>query len=127
MSLTHKACLIYLEEIRWKGTPICPYCKYQGATPLRNENRYRCNHCCTSYSVTVNTLFHGSHLSMEKWFQAIFLIMSTEDKISIRALASEVSITNTTASTLKQRVRKANKADLEMLKQVSEFYSQKTR
>jgi len=46
-------CLAYLEQARWGGKPICPYCG--SANTTRNQHRHRCYDYKTSFSVTVGT------------------------------------------------------------------------
>jgi transposase-like protein len=71
----------------------------------KNEHRYRCNSCFTSYSVTVKTVFHQTHVDLCKWFQAILLLHRLGDSISIRKLAREVQVTRATATLMVQRIR----------------------
>jgi len=43
---------------------VCPYCG--SANTTRNQHRHRCYDCKTSFSVTVGTIFHHTHLSLQK-------------------------------------------------------------
>jgi transposase-like protein len=78
---------LILEQLRWNGKPCCPYCNSLQHRKLKGEQRYQCNECYTSYSVTVNTLFHQTHVDLEKWFAAIRLVLITNKTISVRELA----------------------------------------
>ncbi|MBD2234942.1 transposase [Phormidium tenue] len=127
MLFTHEACLAYLEHIRWNGIPTCPYCQAQRSTPIRHENRYHCNYCYTSFSVTVNTVFHGSHIKLDKWFKAVFLVMTIDKNISIRRLAREISVTNTSASKIKNHINQAIEEDLDLLQKLAIFYLENNR
>lgn len=104
---TEKDCIAYLETVRWKGLPVCPYCGSNHATAMPRENRYHCNACYTTFSVTVNSIFHQSHLPLPKWFLAIFLILDGEMSISIRRLAKILAVNKNTAWNLKKRIHKA--------------------
>ncbi|MGG6269023.1 transposase [Leptolyngbya sp. AN03gr2] len=115
---THEECLTCLETIRWNGTPTCPYCGSVKATAYKNEHRYRCNSCFTSYSVTVGTLFHKTHVDLRKWFQAIFLLCKLNRDISIRKLAEEIQVSRTTASLIVDRIRNIPSEQTEMLRQI---------
>ncbi|MDB9511053.1 IS1595 family transposase [Kamptonema animale CS-326] len=95
-----------LEEIRWGGKPQCPYCGSTNSTPIKKELRYHCNSCFTSYSVTVGTLFHKTHVDLQKWYQAIQLVLTTGN-ISVRKLAQEIEVNKNTASYMLVRIRKA--------------------
>jgi len=102
-----KDCLQYLEKVRWQNKPICPYCKSFKQTPLKKEHRYHCNNCNTSYSVTVGTIFHKTHLSIQKWFLAISLILSAKKGISARQLARHLKINRNTALRISMKIREA--------------------
>lgn len=121
MALTNEVCLSYLEELRWAGTPKCPYCQSTRSTPLQKERRYHCNHCFASYSVTVKTIFHHSHIELSKWFKAIFLIELSQDNISVRALAKEIRVTKNTASAMIKRIRQGKENDPQEISRIFEF------
>jgi len=65
---SHGDCIAYLEKIRWKYQPVCPYCKSIRVTSFKKEQRHHCNNCNTSFSVTVGTIFHKTKLDLQKWF-----------------------------------------------------------
>jgi transposase-like protein len=127
MTLTQRKCLAYFEKLRWGDTPTCPYCLTKNATPMPKEHRYHCGRCYTSFSVTVGTLFHHSHISLAKWFKAIFIITRFNRNISIRELAREISVTKETASSMRKKIRIADKADSETLKRIASFYEISSR
>lgn len=126
MKLTHSQCIQHLEKVRWGKTPICPYCKSKTATPIPKEHRYHCSYCYTSYSVKVGTLFHRSHVSLDKWYKAIFLFSTTKE-LSIRQLAKEISVSNKTASSMIIKIKKANQDSPKLLKKIKDFYLKQTR
>ncbi len=95
-----------LEQIRWGGKPQCPYCGSTNSTPIKKECRHHCNSCFTSYSVTVGTLFHKTHIDLQKWYQAIQLVL-TSSNISVRKLAQAIEVNKNTASYMLVRIRKA--------------------
>lgn len=121
---THEECLVYLESIRWNGTPTCPYCGSIRATAYKNERRYRCNECFTSYSVTVGTLFHKTHVDLQKWFRAILLLRKLNPSISARKLAKEIQVNRATASLIITRVQDVPVDQLEMLKAIVQVFDQ---
>ncbi|MBH8552687.1 transposase [Nostocaceae cyanobacterium CENA357] len=118
MSKTQEECLEILEQIRWGGQPRCPYCDSTNASPFKRERRYHCNTCFTSYSVTVGTLFHRTHVEMPKWFRVIQLFISQPNRFSVRQLASEICVNKNTASYMLSRLRKAVDEEPELLEQL---------
>ncbi|ESA32962.1 putative transposase [Leptolyngbya sp. Heron Island J] len=118
MARSHEDCLKYLEKIRWQGKPKCPYCKSFRTTKLKKENRYHCNHCFTSYSVTVDTLFHNSRVKLNKWFTAIFFVTDQKNRATVRGLAKLIEVNKNTAATMISRIRDAQNDTSELLTQI---------
>jgi transposase-like protein len=115
MSLpTQDECITYLEKIRWGDKPICPYCGSSRASKYKEKHRYHCHDCFTSYSVTVGTLFHKTHVDLQKWFQAINLISNNQSNISIRQLARTLGVNKNTASDMRNKIFKAIQEDQDL-------------
>ncbi len=105
---THEACINHLEKVRWDNKPKCPYCKSDRNTPLKEkQKRYHCNNCNTSFSVTVDTIFHNTKLDLQKWFLALTLILNAKKGISSRQLARDIETRPNTAWRMQMQVRKA--------------------
>ncbi len=118
---TQESCVKHIEQIRWDGKPSCPYCKSFKQTPLKKESRYHCNNCKTSFSVTVNTIFHHTHLPLQKWFLAISLIVNAKKGVSSRQLARDINVNHKTAWSMQMRIRKAMTEYGELLKGIVEM------
>ncbi|MGB2925518.1 MAG: IS1595 family transposase [Limnothrix sp.] len=116
-------CLILLEKIRWQGEPKCPYCGSRNATAYQNGRRYHCNACYTSYSVTVGTLFHKTHVGLDKWFDAIHLVLCTQREITVRALAKEIRVNKNTASSMKRKIYLARNTNDILISKIVEALS----
>lgn len=119
---THEECIVYLEKLRWNGIPTCPYCSSIKSTRYKKEFRYRCNTCFTSYSVTVGTLFHKTHIGLDKWFRAIVLLYTVNRDISIRGLARELQVNRATATLISERIFKASSEQKEMLRKIVQSF-----
>ncbi len=104
---TQEDCIAHLEAVRWGGKPRCPYCSSDRSTPMNGEGRHHCNTCNTSFSVTVGTIFHHTHLPLQKWFLAIALILNSEESISARQLARHLGVNKNTAWRMAMQIRKA--------------------
>ncbi|MDT8447615.1 MAG: transposase [bacterium] len=69
---TQEQCLSLLEEVRWGSShPTCPYCGSKQVSRHKEkvrQSRWQCSGCQKSYSVTVGTIFHRTHLELPKWF-----------------------------------------------------------
>lgn len=104
---TQDDCIDYLEQVRWGEKPICPYCKSNNSTPEKKGRRHHCNNCNTSYSVTVGTIFHRTHLDLQKWFLAISLILNAKKGISARQLSRDLEVNKDTAWRISMKIREA--------------------
>ncbi len=102
-----ESCIKHLEQVRWNGKPICPYCKSENSTPMPKESRHHCNNCNTSFSVTVGTIFHKTKIDIQKWFVAICLLSNAKKGISARQLARDIEVTKDTSWSMLMRIRRA--------------------
>lgn len=97
-------CILYLEDLLWSKKPVCPYCGSNKNTPAKNEERYHCNSCHTTYSVTVGTIFHKTKVDLQKWYYVVSLITSTD--ISARQLSKEIGVTKDTACMMVKKAKR---------------------
>ena len=118
---TQDDCIEYLEKVKWKGKSTCPYCESSNSTPLPNERRHHCNVCNTTYSVKVRTIFHRTHLPLQKWFLVITLVLNAKKGISARQLARDVKVNKDTAWSMAMRIRRAMVDDRELLTGIVEM------
>ena len=100
-------CIEHLELVRWNHVPTCPYCNSTNSTPMSKESRHHCNNCKTSYSVTVGTIFHHTHLPIQKWFLAVSLILNAKKGISARQLSRDLHVNKDTAWRISMKIREA--------------------
>ncbi len=102
---TQKDCISHLEKARWNGTPRCPYCTSTRTT--RMQLRHHCYECHTSFSVTVRTIFHHTHLPIQKWFLAVILILNAKKSVSALQLSRDLKVNKNTAWRIAMQIRKA--------------------
>lgn len=116
----HLDCIKHLENVRWNNEPVCPYCGSKRQSPQPKEQRYKCNNCNMSYSVTVGTIFHKTKLDLQKWFLAITLVLNAKKGLSARQLARDIEVTKDTAWYMLMRIRKAFIDDNELMEGIVE-------
>ena len=104
---TQVDCIKHLEQVRWNGEPTCPYCNSKNQSALPKENRYHCNNCNTSFSVTVGTIFHKTRLDLQKWFLAVSLVLNAKKGYSARQLGRDIDVTKDTAWRIFMQIRKS--------------------
>ena len=102
---TQKDCISYLEKARWGDEPRCPYCNSTNTAP--NQHRHRCYNCRTSFSVTVGTIFHHTHMPLQKWLLAIMLILNAKKGLSALQLSRDLNVNKNTAWRVAMQIRKA--------------------
>jgi len=104
---TEADCINHLEKVRWRGKPACPYCQSQNTTPAPKEQRHHCNICNTTFSVTIQTIFHHTHLPLQKWFLAVSLILNAKKGLSSRQLSRDLQVNKDTAWRIAMKIREA--------------------
>jgi transposase-like protein len=107
----------YLEGLRWSNGVVCPHCGIIGDHyPLKaspNSKRpvrkgvWKCKDCRKQFSVTVGTIFEGSHIPLNKWLHAIFLMCSSKKGISAHQLHRMLGVTYKSAWFMAHRIRYA--------------------
>lgn len=118
---TQESCVKHLENRRWNDKPICPYCASTNTNPLVKELRHHCNGCRKSFSVTVDTIFHHTHIPLQKWFLAISLIQNAKKGISSRQLARDLELPVYTTWSMAHRIRKSMKDEGKLLEGIIEM------
>jgi len=109
-----RAARLHIEAVRWKGEPVCPHCKSKERIQTRKvEGYYRCLACKLDFTVRTGTIFGRSHIPLDKWLCAIYILNTARKGISSLQLAQELGITQKSAWFLLQRIREAcsNKGD----------------
>ena len=108
-----KAATLHLEGVRWPDGPICPYCASPKASANRDasrnltDRRWQCQACGRSYSVTVGTIFHKSHVDLQRWFLLIALMLNAKKGLSSLQAARDLEMRQPTVWSMMQRVRDA--------------------
>lgn len=104
---TEDDCIRHLEDVRWSNKPKCPYCKSDKFTSMPKQKRHHCNNCNTSFSVTVGTIFHHTHLPLQKWFLALCIILNAKKGIAARQLGRDLHVNKDTAWRMDMKIRDA--------------------
>ncbi len=104
---TDEHCRQDLEVLRWPTGPVCPKCKRKSVSRVEKRSLYDCNSCRHQFSVTAGTIFHDSHLPLQKWFMAIYLIVESKKGISANQMKRMIGVSYKTAWYLCHRIRAA--------------------
>ncbi len=74
----------YLEALLWADGRSCGYCgTVDESTELpARPGFYQCNACRKQFTVMVGTVFERSHIPLNKWLLAAFLLCASKKGIS---------------------------------------------
>jgi transposase-like protein len=104
---TEEKCRKHLSHIKWPHGFICPRCGNTTYYPLEKRKRYECKACKHQTSVTAGTVMHKSHISLHKWFWAIYLVAHDKRGISATRLTTELNLSYQAAWLMLHKIRKA--------------------
>jgi transposase-like protein len=110
----------YLESIRWPLGPVCPHCENKKesaiwkieANPQKKirAGLYHCGACGRQFTVTVGTIFEDSHIPLNKWLVAWYLLCSSKKGISSLQIQRQLGLGSyRTALFMMHRIRYALK------------------
>ncbi len=100
-------CRAYLEQFRWGGRPVCPFCHSENPYRLGDGKTYKCSNkdCHKKFTATVGTIFENTKIPLSKWFVAMYLITSHKKGISSLQLHRDLGVTQKTAWFINHRIR----------------------
>ena len=99
----------YLEKLLWADGRACGYCgAVDESTPLpARPGFYQCNACRKQFTVMVGTVFERSHIPLNKWLVAAFLICASKKGVSAHQMHRMLGITYKSAWFMMHRLREA--------------------
>jgi transposase-like protein len=110
MFSTDAKCRELLTRLRWPEGPMCPRCKAPAAELETEKELFYCKDCDYQFTVTAGTIFNDSHLPLEKWFAATFLLCESKKGMSACQIQRTLGIGSyKTAWYLCHRIRAAMK------------------
>ncbi|MGA9062641.1 MAG: IS1595 family transposase, partial [Terracidiphilus sp.] len=119
---TEEKCIAFLEGLRWPDGVTCVKCGKQHISRVRTVARgrskgtkgtewtrrlYECLGCGEQFSVKSGTLFHDTHLPLQKWFRAIVLVCEAKKGRSANETARLIGVSLKTGWYLCHRIRQA--------------------
>ena len=100
-------CRKRLEELRWPNGVSCTRCGDMSVARIKGRGQWDCRGCGYHFSVTSGTIMHDSHLSLRKWFAAIYLMCESKKGISALQVKRLLGTGYQTAWYLCHRIREA--------------------
>lgn len=107
-----EAAYAFVEARIWPHGATCPKCgerervsKMQGKSTRAGV--YKCYVCRKPFTVKIGTIFEASHVPMNVWLQAIYLMVGSKKGISSNQLHRTLGVTVKTAWFMSHRIREA--------------------
>ncbi len=134
---TKESCLQYLADLRWPNGIVCMGCGLVGNEYFRkfttnettrtrfskrkqavvtvkvpSRSLYECKGCGYQFAATTGTVFHDSHLPLEKWFEAVAMILEAKKGMSALQVCRHLGVPKVNYKSiwyLCHRIREATK------------------
>jgi transposase-like protein len=111
---TEDHALAYWVKARWPKGVRCLGCGHDKVYLIETKGKtkkpvklFECAKCGYHFSATTGTLFHDSHLPLQKWFMAIALMVEAKKGVSAMQVQRHIGGSYKTAWYLCHRIRKA--------------------
>jgi hypothetical protein len=97
----------YVESIKWADGPACPKCGSVSVYAIKRGAMHQCREkgCRCQFSLIRDTIFQGTHLTLDKWCLAVWQIANCKNGVSSCEMARSLGISQTSAWHLLHRVR----------------------
>jgi hypothetical protein len=120
-------CRKTLMKLRLKNGFVCPRCGGTRCFSIATRGTVQCTGCQYQMSATAGTVMDRTHIPLQKWFWALYLVSMDKRGCSAMQLSRELVLPYNTAWFLLQRIRKAmtdweNRYLLEGIVQMDDAY-----
>lgn len=115
---SREAAVAHLERVRWPDGPVCPECGQLTVARKAEPNqadRLQCWSCERSFSATVGTIFHNSHIDLQRWYLLIALMLNAKKGLSAMQAARDLEMRRPTVWSMMHRIRAAMTDDGKLL------------
>ena len=113
---SEEAAFAYVEARVWPEGPVCPHCGgfdrigKMGGKSTR-VGLHKCYQCRKPFTVRIGTIFESSHVPLNIWLQAMYLIAGSKKGISSNQLHRTLGVTLKTAWFMSHRIREAMRSE----------------
>jgi len=102
-----ESCLKFIASIKWQNGFWCKRCNHSNYSEGRSPYSRRCSRCGYEESVTAYTLLQNTRLPINKAFYMIFLVYSSNGRISSHKLSEILQIRQSTCWLYSSKIKKA--------------------
>jgi len=100
----------WLEKLRWPEGPICSHCGVVNhAYSTKKPGWYRCaeKECRKDFTVTTGTVMERSHIPLNKWLMAFYMLNASKKGVSAHQLHRALGLDYKSAWFMCHRIREA--------------------
>jgi hypothetical protein len=101
------SCLRYLEKLKWNDGYKCKKCGHDKFTTHLQPFTRKCNSCKSIESVTVDTLFQGTRIPLNKAFYIVYDTIRSGKSKTIEELAEYLELNKNTIWSFRKKVQSA--------------------
>jgi len=110
---SHEAAREWLESLRWPEGPVCSHCgAINHAYKTKKPGWYRCaeKECRKDFTVTTGTVMERSHIPLNKWLVAFYMMNASKKGVSAHQLHRALDLDYKSAWFMCHRIREAMRA-----------------
>lgn len=111
-----QSAIVYLEGIRWADGVVCPHCDGERTARQKSFQYHQCKDCRKKFTVRTGTVFERSHIPLDKWLFAMYILQTARKGVSSLQLSKELGITQKSTWFLLHRLRDACGVEAEPVK-----------
>ncbi len=99
---TEESAREYFERLMWPRGPVCRHCgnaaqsRIYKVTPNPAKKiragLYKCAECEESFTVTINTVMEDSHIPLNKWLIAFYMMCASKTQVSALQLQRQLEL-----------------------------------
>ncbi len=107
---SNEAAREFLEKLRWPLGAVCSHCSTTNhAYKTKKLGWYRCasKECRKDFTVTTGTVMERSHIDLNKWLMAFYLMSSSKKGVSAHQIHRALSLDYKSAWFMCHRIREA--------------------
>lgn len=101
-----EACLLHVMEVRYGLRHVCRKCRKEATFHRLSDRRaFSCSQCGDHVYPTAGTVLQDTRTSLQLWFYAIYLFVTTRHGVSGKELQRQLGVTYKTAWRMGQQLR----------------------
>ena len=97
----------YIEGLRWVDGITCPHCDGNRTSRMKDSQYHQCKDCRKKFTVRTGTVFERSHIPLDKWLYAMYILQTARKGVSSLQLSKELGITQKSTWFMLHRLREA--------------------